>query len=287
MDDQPFIRHDGRRADSAARSSWPAAAAGWYSNPGGTATRYPPPPHRGRKTTTDVLALTADQRLRLTAIHEAGHAVLWHLAGVRLDKVLVRTVAEAAQLGVREAGQTIVAAAATLPLVDGLAVAAAGERAEDRWLREAGLWTEERAWVIERHAAHDRSHARDAVQGAGSMLTFGQRPGHPYDYVTVQADADRRLSAVWDGVQRLADALVTHREVDGSAVAAIVHARPEGEPWWHAVAPPAAALAVFAVEGLLLPGRFIAVLDLGVYLGSAAAVWGGTRRLLRRLPPRG
>ncbi|QKZ20323.1 hypothetical protein [Streptomyces chartreusis] len=178
--------------------------------------------------TTDVLDLPEEQRLRLTAMHEAGHAALWHQAGVRLDKVLVRTATEAEQLGVRAAGQTIVGAKATIRLGDALAVAAAGERAEDRWLRESGLWTKARAWVIERHAARDRLHACYSAQDAHAQLTFGERTGHPYDYTTIQADADAWLDVVWDGVRRLADALVHHREVDGFAVPDLLSPAHEG-----------------------------------------------------------
>ncbi|MBQ1163877.1 hypothetical protein KBZ21_41850, partial [Streptomyces sp. A73] len=36
----------------------------------------------------------------------------------------------------------------------------AGERATDRWLREAGLWTEDLAAMAELGASHDRAQSR-------------------------------------------------------------------------------------------------------------------------------
>jgi hypothetical protein len=90
----------------------------WYRNGNGIPTRHRPPAPRGRTTTNEVLALTGEQRLRLSAMHEAGHAALWHELGVRLDKVWVRTVSEAERLGERQAGGTTAGATATIGLVD-------------------------------------------------------------------------------------------------------------------------------------------------------------------------
>jgi hypothetical protein len=111
-------------------------------------------------------------------------------------------------------------------LTGAIAAAAAGERAADRWLREAGLWTEERAWVIERHAGHDRVYALKALHDAGERLTFGERPGHPHDYATAQAAADRLLDELWQGVYRLADSLTQHRRLSGADACCILRAVP-------------------------------------------------------------
>jgi len=80
---------------------------GWHQNHDGMPTRYRPEGLHGWTTTTEVLNLSAEQHLRMSAMHEAGHAALWSHLGVWLDKVWVRPLAETIELGEREAGGVV------------------------------------------------------------------------------------------------------------------------------------------------------------------------------------
>lgn len=182
--------------------------------------------------TTEVLALDSEQSLLMSATHEAGHAALWASLGVPLARVWVRTVTEAvAADGSGSAAGGVVAGgegSTSIPHLGAMASAAAGERAADRWLHENGLWTEARAWVVERHSMDDRVYAFRLVAKnpeSKDRLTFGERPGHPLDYATAHDEADARLEELWPGVLRIANALVAKRELNDDEVRYLLRRR--------------------------------------------------------------
>jgi hypothetical protein len=96
---------------------------------------------------------------------------------------------------------------------------AAGERAADRWLRETGQWTPERAWSVERGARSDRNRAVEAAAEMGRTLDI---PAHPWDgWTQVCSGADATLDAHWDRVRAVADALLAKGSLDAAAVARV------------------------------------------------------------------
>lgn len=221
---------------ASAGARWPEvsspAARPWAVNRDGIPTRHPEPACWGRvTTTTEVLALDSEQSLLMSATHEAGHAALWASMGVPLARVWVRTVAEAvAAEGSGSAAGGVVAGGSSTPIphLGAMAAAAAGERAEDRWLHENGLWTEARAWVVERHSMHDRVYAFRLVSKdpeSEDRLTFGEQPGHPLDYATAHDEADARLEELWPAVLRISNALASKRELKDDDIRRLLRRR--------------------------------------------------------------
>jgi hypothetical protein len=152
------------------------------------------------------VGLAADQARTAQAVHELAHAVLWMAAGIHVVDAAIGT----------EEG---IATGGPVPPHAGLGCAvglAAGERAEDRWLRETGLWTEERAAVAEVGAHRDRGVILAAdVQ---PRVTFGGGDG--YDYAHLHALADQALSLHWHRILTVAPYLVRATRLTGDEIAA-------------------------------------------------------------------
>ncbi|MCF3104504.1 hypothetical protein IPZ58_23335 [Streptomyces roseoverticillatus] len=101
-----------------------------------------------------------------------------------------------------------------------ITMCAAGERAEDRRLREEGLWTPERAWVAERTAASDRQRVVEVLRAdRGMTLSYGHAPAGHFNYATVMAAADAALHHLWDRVLSLAAALDQRGQLTGRQAA--------------------------------------------------------------------
>lgn len=198
-------------------SDRPAETSGWHVNRDRRQiTRHPEPDHWVN--TWEVEALSEQEKLHNTATHEAAHAVLWALAGVPILDVTVRTMTEAAKgfaLGVTVKGPFH---AAIYPVLLG---ACAGERAEDRWLHETGLWNEERAWVVERLARSDRREAATCIREASSRVLTCQSNGEWNDLPTIHDHTDKALDDHWASVTALAEALVQKRHLDERQIADI------------------------------------------------------------------
>lgn len=154
------------------------------------------------------LNLTARQLDYLRAIHEVGHAVTALTGGAHLHFAeIVKGQATTGKGGVTHACN----------LAEGHAYAifsAAGERAADRWLREAGLWTPERAVAVEVGAHGDR-HQFLAIN---PHVGFGDRE---VDYRYVHDLADQALDQHWAAVIRVANRLAREQRLDADAIVAI------------------------------------------------------------------
>ncbi|MCD9144363.1 hypothetical protein [Streptomyces albireticuli] len=155
---------------------------------------------------------------RAIAVHEAGHAVLCMAFGIPVVEICVRedlgkTSGEGGAAWVRTGDYWDVS------YMRYAAMCAAGERAQDRWMRETGLWTPQRAWAVERTAGSDRDVLAQALRTVcGTELRFGaSRPG--VQYGTVQAVADSALSHLWDRLLCLAEALDDRGHLSGHAAA--------------------------------------------------------------------
>lgn len=196
---------------------------GWHDNRDGYRTRWAPPApsdldaHRNFR---DFLELTESQELECTAVHEAAHAVLFHLAGATVEHVGIRMRREAtghpARVGVTEVDYN-------LTLGSLFPALAAGERAEDRLLHEQRLWSPRRAWAVERLASGDRARIeRTLLECTGRSMTYGTAPSSCCDYQNLHRATDAALTSAWSAVRTVADALVEHRHLPGLRLARIV-----------------------------------------------------------------
>lgn len=165
--------------------------------------------------------LTDGQRDHLRAVHEAAHAVSGLAAGAHIHYASISTTS-----ALRDTSDTPAwAPANAVPggdtracdLTDGLGFIAfmgAGERAEDRWLHEQGLWTPTRAVGVELGAYGDRRH----------VLTLNPHfgfDGGPADYLIVHHFADRLVSEHWSAITTVADVLATRLHLTGDEIADI------------------------------------------------------------------
>lgn len=155
------------------------------------------------------------------ATHEAGHAVaaLAYRAHLHAAFIVRGHHAEYAAGGRTDC--------CTLSDENGHAFAAfsgAGERAVDRWLREAGLWTAERSVANEVGASSDRNE----FLAINPEVGFGEGQ---IDYRAVHDISDDVLARNWSAVLRIADRLVQDERLDGETIAAIAgltNGRPGG-----------------------------------------------------------
>ncbi|MEU3565406.1 hypothetical protein [Kitasatospora sp. NPDC006786] len=173
-------------------------------------------PTRTRAPRREVTGLTAGELLEgltqrqyelMNAVHEAGHAVAILAAGGNVHRA--RLSPDDPDVGGAVEG---------CGLADGPAYAAfagAGERAADRWLREAGLWTPGRATAVEIGARTDRRR----LLRLNPHIGFGAEGRQ--DYRTVHDVADDVLDRHWAAVTVVAAALVDRHHLDGGAVAAL------------------------------------------------------------------
>ncbi|MFI2076236.1 hypothetical protein [Streptomyces triculaminicus] len=187
-------------------------------------TRHPEPADWGRGFFNSLDGMDLDNATlrRALAVHEAGHAALCFAFGV---PVVLMHLSE--DLGRTGPGFEPLACVRTAPsgwrisYMAYAALCAAGERAQDRWLREMGLWTPKRAWAAERAAMEDRRMAAAALKdNCRRVLHYGDNrsTGSVY-YGTVQTVADSALSHLWDRVLRLAAALDDHGHLTGHEAA--------------------------------------------------------------------
>ncbi|MFB7214665.1 hypothetical protein [Streptomyces sp. NPDC056255] len=157
---------------------------------------------------TDRVLGLSDQECRAsTAAHELGHAVLWMVQGIHVVEVGVDALDGQAQCSPPAPEKRLEWAIAVV----------AGERAQDRWLRETGLWTEDRAAMAELGASSDRAR----IFAADPMPRPGFGDGGP-DYADLHALADQALDARWDTIQAALPALVREGTMTGNRLASCI-----------------------------------------------------------------
>ncbi|MFI1161337.1 hypothetical protein [Streptomyces sioyaensis] len=155
-----------------------------------------------------VLGLTKELSRTSCAVHELAHALLWISSGIHVIRVGV---------GVGPGGQAECGRVAADKRLGWAIAIAAGERAQDRWLREAGLWTEDLAAMAELGARSDRAliFAADPDPRPG----FGD--GGP-DYADLHALADQALDAHWSTIRAALPVLVDSGQMTGDELASTV-----------------------------------------------------------------
>ncbi|MFG2844233.1 hypothetical protein ACGF12_13825 [Kitasatospora sp. NPDC048296] len=92
-----------------------------------------------------------------------------------------------------------------------------GPRANDRWLREQGLWTPLAAWITEVCAEGDRSD----ITSAHPYIGFGRSA--ELDYGILHAAADRLLDTYWPQITTVARTLADRRRLTGEEIAALAN----------------------------------------------------------------
>jgi hypothetical protein len=183
----------------APKSAWTQNADGvwtWHPQPGGVTHIYGP---------------LGDLAREMGVFHEAGHAVAALSAGLGVDGIQT-TPGQPESLF--ETGIT-----GSSNWKGFAACYAAGERAANRWLRETGQWTPERAWSVERGALDDRA---EAVELAAELGVPFDVPAHPRGgWTQVCSWADARLNAHWNSVTAVAEVLLAEGSLDAAAVARV------------------------------------------------------------------
>jgi hypothetical protein len=180
-------------------------------------TRTAPPDITGYTNTDQIANYTPDEKLFDSAVHEAAHAVLYLATGHRIRGITIHAAGDDSH-----GGQAQVDHAPFSGLwLDFVTAAAAGERAQDRWLRESGLWTPGRAWVAERLAWDDRRQVAESTHTCLKQeLSFGVRDDWT-DYAWIMDRADEALDPLWDRVLTLTHHIAEHRQVTGEEAARI------------------------------------------------------------------
>jgi hypothetical protein len=119
------------------------------------------------------------------------------------------------------------------------AYCAAGERADDRWLREEGLWTPRRAVCTEVGAQGDRQ----TLLAFSPHVGFGDKEVH---YRAIHDLADEVIEEYWVQITTLAAVLVERIRLDGNEIASLAELeggacgctqgaplRPDQDSWWR------------------------------------------------------
>ncbi|MFF0409107.1 hypothetical protein ACFYUY_01560 [Kitasatospora sp. NPDC004745] len=172
-------------------------------------TRHPVPEHfrTGDVDAGELMQLTTEQQLAATAAHELGHALLWLAGGLHVEQVSI--VPSGRRGGHATARLTGMPDAPRLLAIG----TAGGERAEDRWLREAGLWTPDRAAVVELGAHGDRARL---LEWTSPRPVFG---GDGFDFAVLHDMADEALDQVWGRLSVAHPVLVRRQVMSGEQLA--------------------------------------------------------------------
>jgi hypothetical protein len=190
----------------------PATAATWHTDICVLGEPYPTrtlsPDADGW--TTDFFDLPDHLTSYPDAIHEAGHAVIalaggghLHYATIAKDPANPTVGGTTFSCGLSDATGRLFAT-----------FTAAGERAIDRWLHQAGMWTPERAVAAEVGARSDRHQFLRINPDVG----FGDKP---IDYRAVHDLADQAVYRHWNAITTVADALVQRLHITGDDIARI------------------------------------------------------------------
>ncbi|GGX82567.1 hypothetical protein [Streptomyces hiroshimensis] len=186
----------------------------WHLNSDGFHTRHAQPPAGAGVSYYGIAALSEGRLRRSLAVHEAGHAVLAFAFGIPVVEICLSADLGAGP-GSGPAAWVQWGSSWSIPFARYFAMCAAGERSQDRWMREEGLWTPERAWVVERTAGTDRQKVAESLQERGMSLYYGHTPASGMDYATVTDAADAALCHLWDRVLSVAAALDEHGRLTG------------------------------------------------------------------------
>ncbi|MER8103837.1 hypothetical protein [Kitasatospora sp. NPDC094016] len=156
---------------------------------------------------------------RAVSVHEAGHTVVALHVGMHVKGVEIAGRTQDLGCGPRlELEGTMSPGAYELAHSAVVKQLAAGERAEQRWLRDHGLWTQDRAWAAEMGALHDRDAAIPRLR----MRTGSDDPATLlWAYVYFGDQVEEVLEQHWVAVLAVAEALDEEGELTGDQAAAL------------------------------------------------------------------
>ncbi|MFD9099321.1 hypothetical protein [Streptomyces collinus] len=161
-------------------------------------------------------ALTDEQRDHMRAVHETAHAIVALAAGGYVHRAVTRRTADLRATADRlTGGHQVGGHVATCNVADGrdfVTFLGAGERAEDRWLRETGLWTPTVAVGVEYGAYTDRREVLDRNPG------LGFEGGHN-DFLIVHELADQAVAEHWAAITAVAGVLAARLCLTGDEIA--------------------------------------------------------------------
>ncbi|MEU0949922.1 hypothetical protein ABZ379_45780 [Streptomyces canus] len=163
------------------------------------------------------LGLPADDIQQIRAIHEAAHAVVAIAGGGHLHHAQIEAPDNSGDTG----GVCGVCGLADSQLL--ATYCAAGERADDRWLREQGLWNDRRAVCVEVGARGDRQ----ILLASNPRIGFGDKE---VDYHLVHDLADQAIDQHWTRITTVAEVLVKEIRMDGDEIANLIRI-PNGSCW--------------------------------------------------------
>ncbi|MEU1663594.1 hypothetical protein ABZ547_08260 [Streptomyces sparsogenes] len=155
------------------------------------------------------LGMTAGQGNYAHCVHEAAHAVTALVGGGHVCHARVNIPCRPGRLG---AGDAVFGG---LHDAREVAAIAAGERAENRWLQEAGLWTPRRAIAVEINASTDRR----ACTSRHPHFGFGDTKR---DYLTAHDAADRIIDRHWAEINTVAAELLKRHTLTGDQIADLI-----------------------------------------------------------------
>lgn len=190
----------------------------------GAYTRHNEPNIRSAYSTGALLGLTAEQSRRQIAVHESAHFVLFRHFGITPEYI---TITESEFLddgrfqGWVSSGH-VRTPAFRMNREEYFQCLAAGERAEDRLMREEGYWTRTRAWAVELNntatGSSDRRVAEAVLKDCtGADMVYdldGSDPDH--NWYSIQDRTDWTLDRNWDCIMNLAAAVVEHDFLPGN-----------------------------------------------------------------------
>jgi len=156
---------------------------------------------------------------RAVCAHEAGHAVVALNSGMHVMKVSISEAEGDIGCGLRAefAGVTTPGPYELSPSSE-IKIWAAGERAEQRWLRENGLWTEDRGWAAEMGALDDREKSIPKLERGLGTTDLGTVLAN---YAKFGDEVEQVLDQNWAAVLAVADALDMTGELTGDQAAAL------------------------------------------------------------------
>lgn len=190
-------------------------------------TVYAPPDAPGRSV-YEVLDLPGPQLRRSMAVHEAGHAV------VALQSPRVTVTRTGLRPGLGRLGSEADAGFTDwegrgIKWLTAATVGAAGERAQQRWLRDNDLDSPARLWATEIIAAQDRREIVANAAAAGVTVSYdydGMRAESDGSIIagwwSIRFEAARTVSAAWDRILMLAEAIDRRGELSGEEAARLI-----------------------------------------------------------------
>lgn len=190
----------------------------------GAYTRHDEPNIGGSYSTGALMGLTAEQSRRQIAVHESAHFVLFRYFGIAPEYITITEpefVDDGRFQGWGSSGH-VRTPAFRMKMDAYFQCLAAGERAEDRLMREEGYWTRTRAWAIELNNTGPDSSDRRVAEAVlrdytGADMVYdldGSDPDH--NWYSIQDRTDETLDRNWDCVMNLAAAVIEHGFLPGN-----------------------------------------------------------------------